>query len=195
MVQIRTATLEDLSAVVETAASALDTEAMLRWPFGEERFRERIRRHFTHYDGETTRRGWVRLADDGAGIAVWVPPDAREEHEEITPTAPGEETDVLGDHAERHAAFWGWVDRHMPDEPLWYLSHIAVRPDRQGRGVGSALLLDGLERADRQKIPSWLETSKARNASYYERLGYFTVTDERAPDEGPRIWFMRRDPA
>ena len=78
---IRTATLEDLEVIADTAARSLDSEAMLRWSFGEERFEERIRKHFLHYDGENARRGWVRLAADGAGIAVWIPPDAREEHE------------------------------------------------------------------------------------------------------------------
>ena len=83
MVDLRTATLEDLAVIVDTAARSLDAEAMLRWSFGEERFEERIRRHFTHYDGENARRGWIRLAADGAGMAVWIPPDAREEHAAI----------------------------------------------------------------------------------------------------------------
>ena len=82
---IRTATPADLDVIVDTAARSLDAEAMLRWSFGEERFEERIRLHFAHYDGENARRGWIRLAADGAGIAVWIPPDAREEHEAIGP--------------------------------------------------------------------------------------------------------------
>jgi hypothetical protein len=54
---------------------------------------------------------------------------------------------------------------------------------------------DGLAAADRQGVPAWLETSKAPNAAYYERLGFRTVVDEEAPGSGPRIWFIRRDPA
>jgi hypothetical protein len=30
---------------------------------------------------------------------------------------------------------------------------------------------------------------------YYERFGFDIVTNEDAPDGGPHIWFMRRDPA
>ena len=33
------------------------------------------------------------------------------------------------------------------------------------------------------------------NVGYYERFGFHTVVDEDAPDGGPHIWFMRRDPA
>jgi ribosomal protein S18 acetylase RimI-like enzyme len=194
MVPIRTATPEDLATVVDTAARSLDAEAMLRWSFGEDRFEERVRRHFTYMNGENVRRGWIRLAENGAGIAVWVPPDAGE-LEAIGPAPPGGEAEILGDHAERHASFWEWVEAHEPHEPLLYLSHIGVVPERQGQGLGSALMRDGLARADGLGVPTWLETSRANNAAYYGSFGFHTVVDEDAPDGGPHIWFMRRDPA
>jgi len=194
MTSIRTATLEDLPIVIETAATSLDGEAMLRWSFGEDRFAERIRRHFTHYDGENVRHGWVRIADDGAGIAVWIPPEAREEHAAIGPAPTGGEPEILGDHVEGFASFWDWIGEHEPEEPLLYLSHIGVAPSRQRSGLGSALMRDGLERADALGVPSWLETSRAENAAYYEGFGYRTLVDEDAPEGGPHIWFMRRDP-
>jgi ribosomal protein S18 acetylase RimI-like enzyme len=194
MVQVRTATLDDLAIIVDTAARSLDAEAMLRWSFGEERFEERIRRHFSHYDGENARRGWIRMASGGAGIAVWIPPDAREEHEAIGPVPPGGEAEILGDNAERHVAFWGWVGEHEPPERLLYLSHIGVVPERQGEGLGSALMRDGLALGNHDDVPAWLETSRADNVAYYERFGFRTVVDEDAPDGGPHIWFMRRDP-
>jgi ribosomal protein S18 acetylase RimI-like enzyme len=192
MEQVRTAAPEDLMVIVDTAARSLDAEAMLRWSSGEERFEERIRRHFTHYDGENARRGWIRLAADGAGIAVWIPPDAREEHEAIGPAPPGGKAEILGDNAERHAAFWGWVGEHEPVEPLLYLSHIGVVPEHQGEGLGTALMRDGLALGDHLGVPTWLETSRVNNVAYYERFGFRTVVDEDAPDGGPHIWFMRR---
>jgi ribosomal protein S18 acetylase RimI-like enzyme len=195
MGQVRTAMLEDLAIIVDTAARSLDAEAMLRWSFGEERFEERIRRHFTYYNGENARRGWIRMAADGAGIAVWIPPGAREEHEAIGPAPPGGEAEILGDNAERYAAFWGWVGEHEPQEPLLYLSHIGVVPEHQGEGLGSDLMRDGLAKGDRQGVPAWLETSRVNNVAYYERFGFRTVADEDAPDRGPHIWFMGRDPA
>lgn len=195
MIDVRTATSDDLAAIVDTAARSLDTEAMLRWSFGTERFEERIRLHFAHYDGENARHGWIRVAADGAGVAVWIPPDAREAHEAIGPAPSGAEREILGERADHHAAFWGWVEDHQPDEPMTYLSHIGVAPERQGQGLGGALMRDGLSRADAEGFPVWLETSKATNAAYYEGFGFATMQDEDAPGGGPHIWFMRRDPA
>jgi ribosomal protein S18 acetylase RimI-like enzyme len=195
METVRAATLEDLAIVADTAARSLDAEAMLRWSFGETGFQDRIERHFTYYEAENIRRGWVRVAAEGAAVAVWIPPDAREEHEAIGPAPPGREVEILGDHAQRHRAFWEWVGEHEPSEPLRYLSHIGVAPERQGRGLGTLLLRDGLARADREGVASWLETSRSNNAAYYERFGFGTVVDADAPDGGPHIWFMRRDPA
>jgi ribosomal protein S18 acetylase RimI-like enzyme len=195
VLEVRTATLEDVPRIAETMASAMHGEAMLHWSFGTEGFATRIRRHFAHFDGELTRRGWFRLVEDGAGAAVWIPPDQREEEETITPAPPGEEEEILGGNAERWLAFWTWVEHHRPEEPHAYLSHIGVHPSRQGRGLGTTLMRDGVERSDAAGVPIWLETSTARNAAYYLGFGFRTVVDEDAPDGGPHIWFMRRDPS
>ena len=195
MIEIRTATLEDLPTVVDTAVRSLADEAMLHWSFGDERFAERISAHFAHYDGENIERGWIRVAAGGAGIAVWIPPDGREDHEAIGAAPPGGEAEILGDHATRHADFWTWVGEHEPPEPLLYLSHIGVAPERQGEGLGGALMRDGLSHADDRGVPTWLETSRVENVAYYERFGFRQVADEDAPDAGPHIWFMGRDPA
>jgi ribosomal protein S18 acetylase RimI-like enzyme len=195
METVRVATMEDLAVVADTAARSLDGEAMLRWSFGETRFRDRIGRHFAYYEAENIRRGWVQVAAEGAAIAVWIPPDSRDEHETIGAAPPGEEAEILGDHIQRHRAFWEWVGAHEPSEPLRYLSHIAVAPERQAQGLGSLLLRDGLASADDEGVATWLETSRPNNAAYYERFGFRTAAEEDAPDGGPRIWFMRRDPA
>lgn len=195
MTEIRTATLDDAPQVATTMATALADEAMLRWSFPEDDFEGRIHRHFSYYDRETTRRGWVRIADDGAGAAVWIPHDQREEDAAIGAAPPGEEEPILGNRVERHASFWTWVEDHRPEEPLEHLSHIGVVPERQGTGLGKALMRDGIERADEARLSIWLETSKARNVAYYEGFGFTVAADEDAPEHGPHIWFMRRDPA
>jgi ribosomal protein S18 acetylase RimI-like enzyme len=193
--EVRTATLEDAPRVADTMARAFVGEAMLRWSFPGDDFEARLRRHFSYFDTELTRRGWVRIVAEAAGAAVWVPSDGREEEGTIGAAPPNGEGPILGDRAEHHEAFWTWVEERRPDEPHVHLSHIGVAPERQGQGLGSVLMRDGVERADAEGVPIWLETSKANNAAYYERFGFRVAVDEDAPGAGPHIWFMRRDPA
>lgn len=79
--------------------------------------------------------------------------------------------------------------------PRWYLGVLGVAPEWQGRGLGSRLAAPGLERADREGLPTTLETAQPRNLPLYRRLG-FEVLREIGPAEtgGPAVWTMRRPP-
>jgi MFS family permease len=52
-------------------------------------------------------------------------------------------------------------------KPHWYLWLLGVDPDRQGQGVGSALLAPILARADAEGLPCALETLTERNVWFY----------------------------
>jgi GNAT superfamily N-acetyltransferase len=76
---------------------------------------------------------------------------------------------------------------------------MAVRPDQQGRGLGSRLLERLLaETADRgTPLQCVLTTHLRQNLVFYQRAG-FDVTDERVlepPDGSPyTVWSMVRRP-
>ena len=66
-------------------------------------------------------------------------------------------------------------------------------PDRQGTGVGSALLADGVERIDAEGLPAYLESSKERNVPLYARFGFEVVEELRPKGGGPTLWCMWRE--
>jgi ribosomal protein S18 acetylase RimI-like enzyme len=68
---------------------------------------------------------------------------------------------------------------------------VAVHPSARGRGLGSQLVEHGLALARREGLPAFLETAQQSNVSYYERFGFRVIGEEKAPDGGPTIWFMR----
>lgn len=82
----------------------------------------------------------------------------------------------------------------MP-EPHWYLWAIGVDPDRQGHGVGGALLRPMLARADAANVPCYLETETEQNVAFYQRRGFEVLKHEVAPELGIPLWSMARPPA
>ena len=56
------------------------------------------------------------------------------------------------------------------------LAILVTAPEFQGRGVGSLLCNEGLQIADREKLPAWLEAS-ARGRRLYQKLGFEDVED------------------
>lgn len=78
--------------------------------------------------------------------------------------------------------------------PRWYLGVLAVAPEAQGRGLGGALMRPILERADRERVPVTLETTKASNVEIYRRFGFEVLASEPLPPDGPPFWILRRPP-
>ena len=77
-------------------------------------------------------------------------------------------------------------------EPHWYLAGIGVDPSYQRRGIGTALLVPGIEGAAKAGLPCALITNSERNLDFYERSGFAVIQEGRTPDDGPRAWMMRR---
>ena len=124
------------------------------------------------------------------GVALWGKPDDPKpsllEQLRQLPTFAA----AFGRHLPRAMRAFGTVEKRRPSEPHWFLDLLAVRPDRQGRGIGSALVTSALAETDRTGVPAFLVTSNDRNVPFYERLG-FKVTEEY--DIGAvHVWAMLR---
>ncbi len=78
-----------------------------------------------------------------------------------------------------------------PQQSHWHIGPIGVRPDRQGHGIGKALLRTFLATADEQGLPVFLETDVDRNVELYESFN-FTVTGQETI-VGVNTRFMWRD--
>ncbi|ROZ84487.1 N-acetyltransferase [Gordonia sp. OPL2] len=76
---------------------------------------------------------------------------------------------------------------HRPDEPYWYLPLIGATA--HGQGIGTTLLH---ARLDDMRGPVHLEASNEVNVPLYERFGFEVIGEIQLPNDGPKLWPMRR---
>jgi GNAT superfamily N-acetyltransferase len=158
-----------LSQVIADAFADL---AVSRWLIPDEVDQHRIfPGYFRLYVEHALAGGLVCTTPGQDAVALWLP--AGEE-----PAPPSEGYD------ERLAALTGpWIDRFRAfDQALevrhptgfahHHLAILAVRPERQGQGIGSALLRAHHAALDRDGIPAYLEASDLRTRRLYRAHGY-----------------------
>lgn len=79
-------------------------------------------------------------------------------------------------------------------QPHWYLLMLGVHPCYQSQGVGRFLIQPILEKADREGMPCYLETSTERAVRFYQQHHFEVVKTIDFSQEGFQIWTMRREP-
>lgn len=192
-VEIAQATPDRLPALASVLGRAFAVEPMMRWPLCEcDDVEERLIRAFEFFMEDPIRMGMVWEAGAAAGALILIPAgqmDAVDDGNLAMRSVYQRE-----DGARRFDRFWDWVGTKHPEEPLALLDSVAVEPAAQGRGIGSALIRFGLERARAAGHGAWIETGNPRNVPLYERHGFRVVEDADAPGGGPHVWFMRWDP-
>jgi GNAT superfamily N-acetyltransferase len=193
-VAIRQAGEGDREALVQLLDSAFQQDPVSGWVFPDEAHRRAVHGKFLGvFIDVTLAGGRVDITEDGSAMALWLEvPAGKPEGEDDTPALMRETADPENERAELVGRLTGAVHPH--DRAHTYLLMIGVSPDRQGEGLGTALMAPVLERCDREGTPAYLEASSARSRALYERLGFaFMGTAVDLPD-GPRMWPMWREP-
>ncbi|MGY4904413.1 GNAT family N-acetyltransferase [Streptomyces sp. 900116325] len=193
-VRIRQAETEDREQVVRLLDEAFHHDPVSGWVFPDEAHRRAVHGKFLGVFVDVTLvEGRIDLLEDGTAVALWLPVQAGAPTEEdTTPALMRATADPDNERAELVGRLTGAIHPH--DRAHEYLLMIGVSPDRQGEGIGAALIADVLERCDRDGVPAYLEASSARSRRLYERLGFtFMGATVELPD-GPSMWPMWREP-
>jgi ribosomal protein S18 acetylase RimI-like enzyme len=85
----------------------------------------------------------------------------------------------------------GFLMKHHIKRNHHYVYMLATHPDRQGQGLGSALLAAFAR--DAAGAECYLETDDPKNLPFYERRGYSVVHQAESP-VGFRVWFLSTHP-
>jgi GNAT superfamily N-acetyltransferase len=166
----------DRDAVIATLVAAFADDPVERWLWpGDEEYGAHFPAFVAAFAG-FEQAGVSKLGDCDA-VAVWLPPGAEPDGDAIA--------DVLSRTVapEKHADLFAVAEQMDASHPAfrhWYLPWLGVRPDRQGRGLGGELLSHGLETADADDLPTYLETPNPRTVPFYERHGFRLIGTAQA---------------
>src|SRR5262249_8945397 len=196
--EIRRATSADVPLVVEILAEAFIDDPFMSWMFPDARRRPVLA---AHYFRSITSGLYLRhremFLNAEHGTLICLPVGIRADALPLR-TFLGMFWRMLWAHGfaglNRARIAQDVLKANHPKEPHYYLPALGMRKERQGQGVGTALMRHVTQECDRAKVLSYLENSNEHNTPLYERMGFRTVAEWRAPG-GPTLWFMRREPS
>jgi len=184
-------TAEQMSIVPLTqsqvdSAAGLMARAFADDPFLEYIFpnRRRRARQMTWFSGTGVRFG-LRCGQgfttpDVAGLSLWLPPGSGSLSLSaffrtgalLAPLRLGIVGSLRFLHLIRQSER---LHKQAVMQPHWHLFILAVDPAHQGQGLGGTLIRAGLDKADRDGLPCYVETTNLKNIAYYQRHGFELV--------------------
>lgn len=189
---IRRAASADAAQVAELIATAFAPLAAVNWLSPDPALRPKIMTaDFQILVEHALDHGHIDLVEGAPAAAVWVdrtvpvpePPD----YDRRLAAACGEWTD-------RFRVLDELFEKNHPQEPHHHLELLAVHPDAQRSGLGTALLDHHHAVLDRTGTSAYLEATGPRSRDLYLRHGY-ELRDTFALPDGTLFWPMWRDPA
>ncbi|WP_123788348.1 GNAT family N-acetyltransferase [Phytoactinopolyspora halophila] len=192
------ATAGDLPAIRSILARAYTSDPLMRWIFPDDEHRLESTAAWL---GVLAERYFATgsITTDGAptphAVAVWQLPGGSAPPDGSLPTAGGLLAALIG--TERAGAVGNGlraIQSVTPSHPFAYLQFLAVHPDWQRRGHGTALLRAGLDEARRRGLPVQLETTNPENVPFYRAHGFEVTSTLDLPPDGPTLWAMSHYP-
>jgi GNAT superfamily N-acetyltransferase len=192
---VRRAEVEDVSAVRDTLVSGFTDDPLYAWLYPDER--ERPARLGEVLDlllhaALVQRCLWT--LEDHLAAAIWTPAGVQLVDADVSDRYAALLRRQLGRRADDALAGMAACAEQTPTTPHDVLHNIAVHRRHQGTGLGAALLTPLIADCDRRRSPAALDSSSARNHSFYGRLGFRAHATVTVPGGGPTLTAMRRSP-
>ena len=193
----RLAEKSEFPLLVETLTQSFNDDPVINWTLRKDEHRvEALRDYMEFHLDWFYPAGGVYTSEEGKACSIWVPYGFKGR------TFTDEERRQYIERKTRWTTLDGlwkfdlFVKLEKEKEPLYnhmHLGFIGVRPELQGKGIGSDLLKHMLTRLDETSLPAYLESSNSRNDLFYERHGFRVIDSITLPD-GPTIQCMLRKP-
>jgi len=188
------ADMADLDTLSQVIADAFYDLPPSRWLIADAAARRAIfPGYFQIYVEHALAHGTVHTTTDRTAVSLWIPADGQ------PPEPPAgyrsRLTAVTSPWTSRFLAFDAVLDQHHPTGmPHRHLAILAVRPDRQDQGLGTALLRAHHQVLDNTGTTAYLEAVDLRTRGIYLRRGYADHGKPIRLPGGPRMYPMWREP-
>lgn len=171
---VRAASQAESPQLVDALAAAFDEDPIFSWMIPRSDGRpQRLRRFFAlELDAIVFPKGTVWTTEELGGAALCLPPGEWRMPISVTFGHGPAYTRVFGLRLPHSLALLTQMERRHFREPHYYIPYVGVRPEFQGRGVGTALLEPILEQSDHGRLPTYIEATCERNAALHARLGF-----------------------
>jgi GNAT superfamily N-acetyltransferase len=187
---------DETDSIAELLALAFAADPVWTWAFPDESRRvDHLRAWWGLFVASAVPHGHVWTSEDRAAVAVWIPPGTAELTEQAEAAVEPLLRRMVGSHADAVLTLLERFETNHPHKPPhYYLSLLGTHPSHRGKGKGMALLAETLRQLDAEAAPAYLESSNPVNHPRYERLGFVRIGEFGAPDGGPQLVRMWRDP-
>jgi len=81
---------------------------------------------------------------------------------------------------------------HPQDEEFIYIWFLGLKKTEQGRGVGSKMLQEVINKSNNEQLPIYLETSTEENLKFYKKHGFEVYHISPEDVFGFKLYFLRK---
>ena len=189
LMKIATATESDRTTIFNMLAKAFAEDPYVSWLYPDKAQRMAVwPQVMESIGGKAIGCGTAYVTSDNSGAALWLPPEVESDVEKkihiLKNSLPQSRMKVVKEIDRQYCSL-------MPDSSPWILSIIAVDPDHQQQGIGSALLEYSIEQIGKNARELFVLSCNPNNLSLYQRFG-FTLLGKLQADDSPPLHSLLR---
>lgn len=192
--RVRRARPSETNTVCDILASAFSQDPVMQW------MNQHPQIYASLFRAEAMplymKKGQVYINESHTGAAMWVPPGVSHEtplHWTLIPMLWNLVRTGGMQSLRRGTVLEKKFKQNHYQEPHFYLHTLGAMQGNQGKGIGSALLREGLAVCDQHHAQAYLESSNIKNNALYERFGFRVIGEIILPEDGPPVWLMLRE--
>jgi ribosomal protein S18 acetylase RimI-like enzyme len=177
---VRLAGPDDIDTVADIVTEAFDPLDVIGYLVPDPARRRTVPRDWYRFyiERAVDGAGQVFLTENATAAAVWFDRTGK-------PSDPdgydNRLAEIAGDDLPRFWHLDHQMEAYHPTGAHWHLLFLAVRPDHQGQGLGSALMDHTHRRLDDEDTSAYLEATSEQNRRLYQRHGYTDMTPPTIP--------------